>query len=83
MSVAVLLHAHRLPHTCRCGIFGYYTYGVDKELRLILIMLFNGLKRLEYRGYDSAGLAFDPTDAYPVSSKQVCMPSKAGWAALT
>ena len=34
-----------------CGIIGYYG---DKDSIPILI---NGLKRLEYRGYDSAGIA--------------------------
>lgn len=48
----------------RCGIFGYYTYGVSKDLQFILETLFNGLKRLEYRGYDSAGIAVELVDAY-------------------
>lgn len=34
-----------------CGIFGYV--GPNKALDIVL----NGLKRLEYRGYDSAGIA--------------------------
>ena len=34
-----------------CGIVGYL--GVKESLPIIL----NGLKRLEYRGYDSAGVA--------------------------
>jgi glucosamine 6-phosphate synthetase-like amidotransferase/phosphosugar isomerase protein len=34
-----------------CGIIGYIG---SKEAREIII---NGLKRLEYRGYDSAGMA--------------------------
>ncbi|EFJ45967.1 hypothetical protein VOLCADRAFT_105759 [Volvox carteri f. nagariensis] len=42
-----------------CGIVGYYTYNVRKDLQFVLDCLFNGLKRLEYRGYDSAGVAFD------------------------
>ncbi|GAB7337659.1 hypothetical protein MBLNU457_g2954t1 [Dothideomycetes sp. NU457] len=42
-----------------CGIFGYVNYLVDKERREILAYLVNGLSRLEYRGYDSAGLAID------------------------
>mmetsp|Transcript_12034 Transcript_12034/g.21332 ORF Transcript_12034/g.21332 Transcript_12034/m.21332 type:complete len:702 (-) Transcript_12034:208-2313(-) len=54
-----------------CGIFGYYTFGVDKDLRAVLLTLFNGLKRLEYRGYDSAGVAVELVDPYPISSKQV------------
>src|ERR671939_975313 len=34
-----------------CGIIGYVGTRASKEL------LLNGLKRLEYRGYDSAGIA--------------------------
>lgn len=46
-----------------CGIFGYYTFGTPKELQAILDVLFTGLKRLEYRGYDSAGLCIDTAEA--------------------
>jgi len=35
-----------------CGIVGYYGYSEE-----VLPTLMNGLKRLEYRGYDSAGVA--------------------------
>jgi glucosamine--fructose-6-phosphate aminotransferase (isomerizing) len=35
-----------------CGIVGY----VGKEERCVEVLM-NGLKNLEYRGYDSAGLA--------------------------
>lgn len=51
-----------------CGIFGYYTYNVKRDLKHALETLFNGLKRLEYRGYDSAGIAIDVVDAYPYTS---------------
>ncbi|KAL9099942.1 MAG: hypothetical protein Q9163_004624 [Psora crenata] len=42
-----------------CGIFGYINYLVEKDRKYILETLVNGLSRLEYRGYDSAGLAVD------------------------
>ncbi|KAL5604339.1 hypothetical protein BROUX41_002311 [Berkeleyomyces rouxiae] len=42
-----------------CGIFGYVNYLVEKDRKCILDTLVNGLSRLEYRGYDSAGLAVD------------------------
>ncbi|KAF2262536.1 glucosamine-fructose-6-phosphate aminotransferase [Lojkania enalia] len=42
-----------------CGIFGYINYLVEKDRKYILNTLINGLQRLEYRGYDSAGLAID------------------------
>lgn len=52
-----------------CGIFGYYTFNVNKDLQAVLDALFNGLKRLEYRGYDSAGIAVDVVD--PVHESDV------------
>ncbi|KAL6963403.1 Glutamine--fructose-6-phosphate aminotransferase [isomerizing] 2, partial [Sarracenia purpurea var. burkii] len=42
-----------------CGIFAYLNYNVNRERRHILEVLFNGLRRLEYRGYDSAGISID------------------------
>lgn len=45
-----------------CGIFAYLNYLTPKTRREILELLVNGLKRLEYRGYDSAGVAFDAVD---------------------
>lgn len=40
------------------GIFAYLNYLEPKSRKEILECLVRGLKRLEYRGYDSAGLAF-------------------------
>lgn len=40
------------------GIFAYLNYLEPKSQKEILECLVRGLKRLEYRGYDSAGLAF-------------------------
>lgn len=42
-----------------CGIFAYLNHRVPRKRRAVLQMLINGLKRLEYRGYDSAGVAVD------------------------
>lgn len=42
-----------------CGIFAYLNYNVPRERREVLEVLLNGLRRLEYRGYDSSGLALD------------------------
>ncbi|TVU00762.1 hypothetical protein EJB05_53801, partial [Eragrostis curvula] len=42
-----------------CGIFAYLNYNVPRDRRYILEVLFNGLRRLEYRGYDSSGIAID------------------------
>ncbi|KAJ1895905.1 glutamine--fructose-6-phosphate transaminase (isomerizing), partial [Kickxella alabastrina] len=42
-----------------CGIFAYLSYYVEKDRRYVADTLLNGLSRLEYRGYDSSGFAFD------------------------
>lgn len=42
-----------------CGIFAYLNYLEPKSRREILEFLVQGLRRLEYRGYDSAGIAID------------------------
>ncbi|KAE9617755.1 putative glutamine--fructose-6-phosphate transaminase (isomerizing) [Lupinus albus] len=64
-----------------CGIFAYLNYNVNRERRYILQVLFNGLRRLEYRGYDSAGIAIDSASAElgsspvldsPIGSRPIC-----------
>lgn len=42
-----------------CGIFAYINYGVPVQQKAVVEKLLNGLRRLEYRGYDSAGIAVD------------------------
>ncbi|KAJ1857317.1 glutamine--fructose-6-phosphate transaminase (isomerizing) [Coemansia sp. RSA 2703] len=42
-----------------CGIFAYLSYFVEKDRRYVTDTLLNGLSRLEYRGYDSSGIAMD------------------------
>ncbi|PVH17562.1 glutamine-fructose-6-phosphate aminotransferase [isomerizing] [Candidozyma duobushaemuli] len=44
------------------GIFGYVNFLVDKTRGDIMENLLEGLSRLEYRGYDSTGLAVDSDD---------------------
>ncbi|XP_049958804.1 glutamine--fructose-6-phosphate aminotransferase [isomerizing] 1-like isoform X3 [Schistocerca serialis cubense] len=50
-----------------CGIFAYLNYLTPKTRREILELLVNGLKRLEYRGYDSAGVALDSADGQDIT----------------
>ncbi|XP_076318123.1 glutamine--fructose-6-phosphate aminotransferase [isomerizing] 2-like isoform X2 [Tachypleus tridentatus] len=45
-----------------CGIFAYLNYLEPRTRREILEFLIKGLQRMEYRGYDSAGVAFDEDD---------------------
>ncbi|KAE8614392.1 hypothetical protein XENTR_v10008142 [Xenopus tropicalis] len=42
-----------------CGIFAYLNYCVPRTRKEIMETLIKGLQRLEYRGYDSAGVAVD------------------------
>ncbi|XP_040029621.2 glutamine--fructose-6-phosphate aminotransferase [isomerizing] 2 [Gasterosteus aculeatus] len=42
-----------------CGIFAYLNYQVTRTRKEIYETLVKGLLRLEYRGYDSAGIAVD------------------------
>ncbi|XVF73601.1 hypothetical protein PTKIN_Ptkin12aG0215400 [Pterospermum kingtungense] len=51
-----------------CGIFAYLNYNVTRDRRFILEILFNGLRRLEYRGYDSAGISIDSSSQSSLSS---------------
>lgn len=46
-----------------CGIFAYLNYHVPRTRREILEILIKGLQRLEYRGYDSAGVGIDGGNA--------------------
>ncbi|KAK4771056.1 hypothetical protein SAY87_031588 [Trapa incisa] len=50
-----------------CGIFAYLNYNVQRERGYILQVLFNGLRRLEYRGYDSSGIAIDDSLPSPIN----------------
>jgi len=50
-----------------CGIFAYLNYLTPKTRLEILQLLVNGLKRLEYRGYDSAGVAVDAADGKDIA----------------
>ncbi|XP_034662129.1 glutamine--fructose-6-phosphate aminotransferase [isomerizing] 2 [Drosophila subobscura] len=46
-----------------CGIFAYLNYLTPKSRQQVLDLLLQGLKRLEYRGYDSTGVAIDGASA--------------------
>lgn len=52
-----------------CGIFGYLNYGTPRSREYLCNILITGLRRLEYRGYDSAGLCVDSVDRAPAIFK--------------
>jgi len=48
-----------LSNKIMCGIFAYLNHLTPKTRKEILDLLIKGLQRLEYRGYDSAGVGID------------------------
>ncbi|XP_075889070.1 glutamine--fructose-6-phosphate aminotransferase [isomerizing] 2 [Nelusetta ayraudi] len=62
-----------------CGIFAYLNYQVPRTRKEIFETLVKGLQRLEYRGYDSAGIAVDgPSKNNDISGNQICLIKKTG-----
>ncbi|XP_017347553.1 glutamine--fructose-6-phosphate aminotransferase [isomerizing] 2 [Ictalurus punctatus] len=59
-----------------CGIFAYLNYRVPRTRKEILTILVKGLERLEYRGYDSAGIAVDSSGKNDKQS--ICLFKKKG-----
>ncbi|KAH8255016.1 hypothetical protein KR032_002675, partial [Drosophila birchii] len=55
------------------GIFAYLNYLTPKSRQEVLDLLVTGLKRLEYRGYDSTGVAIDSPD-----NKNIVMVKRTG-----
>lgn len=56
-----------------CGIFAYLNYLTPRTRDEIIRILVNGLKRLEYRGYDSAGIAIDGGNEVTLNALEVLM----------
>ncbi|KAG7518569.1 glutamine-fructose-6-phosphate aminotransferase [isomerizing] 2-like [Solea senegalensis] len=63
-----------------CGIFAYLNYQVPRTRKEIFETLVKGLQRLEYRGYDSAGIAVDGPDktSTDINSNTICLIKKTG-----
>ncbi|XP_030638922.1 glutamine--fructose-6-phosphate aminotransferase [isomerizing] 2 [Chanos chanos] len=59
-----------------CGIFAYLNYRVPRTRKEILTTLLKGLQRLEYRGYDSAGVAVDGSGK--TDNGDICLFKKKG-----
>ena len=51
-----------------CGIFAYINYMTDKTVKEIIARILSGLKKLEYRGYDSCGICFDTKEGEEVKT---------------
>ncbi|KAI1898444.1 hypothetical protein AGOR_G00072410 [Albula goreensis] len=62
-----------------CGIFAYLNYRVPRTRKEIFETLVRGLLRLEYRGYDSAGIAVDgPRKDVKDDNNSICLIKKKG-----
>ncbi|XP_078386829.1 glutamine--fructose-6-phosphate aminotransferase [isomerizing] 1-like [Cetorhinus maximus] len=63
-----------------CGIFAYLNYHVPQTRREVIETLFKGLQRLEYRGYDSAGVGIDGGNNKECEDqgKQICIIKRNG-----
>ncbi|XP_076021104.1 glutamine--fructose-6-phosphate aminotransferase [isomerizing] 2 [Genypterus blacodes] len=63
-----------------CGIFAYLNYQVPRTRKEIFETLVKGLQRLEYRGYDSAGVAVDGPDktSTDINSNTIYLIKKTG-----
>lgn len=53
-----------------CGIFAHLLVNGSKTREELMEVLVNGLRRLEYRGYDSAGVAVDDNNGQPIVLKR-------------
>uniref|UniRef100_A0A672INA8 Glutamine--fructose-6-phosphate aminotransferase [isomerizing] 1 n=1 Tax=Salarias fasciatus TaxID=181472 RepID=A0A672INA8_SALFA len=62
------------------GIFAYLNYRVPRTRKEIFETLVKGLLRLEYRGYDSAGIAVDGPNksTTDINGNKICMIKKTG-----
>ncbi|XP_022607377.1 glutamine--fructose-6-phosphate aminotransferase [isomerizing] 2-like [Seriola dumerili] len=63
-----------------CGIFAYLNYQVPRTRKEIFETLVKGLQRLEYRGYDSAGIAVDGPNKVTsdINGNTICLIKKKG-----
>ncbi|PAV83406.1 hypothetical protein WR25_16136 isoform G [Diploscapter pachys] len=61
-----------------CGIFAYINYLTPKKRAEIIEILIQGLQRMEYRGYDSAGIAIDGGNTNEDAHKELMLVRKVG-----
>ncbi|CAB3405317.1 unnamed protein product [Caenorhabditis bovis] len=61
-----------------CGIFAYLNFLTPKKRSEIVDILVQGLQRMEYRGYDSAGIAIDGSNEIESPHSKVALLRKTG-----
>ncbi|MFH4973447.1 hypothetical protein AB6A40_000156 [Gnathostoma spinigerum] len=61
-----------------CGIFAYLNFLTPKTRSEVINILLQGLQRMEYRGYDSAGIAIDGSNDSDSLYQSVVLLKKVG-----
>ncbi|VDK46169.1 unnamed protein product [Anisakis simplex] len=61
-----------------CGIFAYLNFLTPKKRSEVIDILIRGLQRMEYRGYDSAGIAIDGSNDPTEPHSKIALLKKAG-----
>uniref|UniRef100_F1KTW2 glutamine--fructose-6-phosphate transaminase (isomerizing) n=1 Tax=Ascaris suum TaxID=6253 RepID=F1KTW2_ASCSU len=61
-----------------CGIFAYLNFLTPKKRSEVIDILLRGLQRMEYRGYDSAGIAIDGSNDPAAPHSQIALLKKVG-----
>uniref|UniRef100_A0A5S6Q3K2 glutamine--fructose-6-phosphate transaminase (isomerizing) n=1 Tax=Trichuris muris TaxID=70415 RepID=A0A5S6Q3K2_TRIMR len=61
-----------------CGIFAYLNYLCPRTREEIVNILIKGLQRLEYRGYDSAGIGIDSDEKTPDGNNGIMLLKNSG-----
>ncbi|KHN82568.1 Glutamine--fructose-6-phosphate aminotransferase [isomerizing] 1 [Toxocara canis] len=61
-----------------CGIFAYLNFLTPKKRSEVIDILLRGLQRMEYRGYDSAGIAIDGSNDPATPHSEVALLKKVG-----
>ncbi|CAA92735.1 glutamine--fructose-6-phosphate transaminase (isomerizing) [Caenorhabditis elegans] len=61
-----------------CGIFAYLNFLAPKKRSEIVDILVQGLQRMEYRGYDSAGIAIDGSNDIENPHSKIALLRKRG-----
>lgn len=61
-----------------CGIFAYLNFLTPRKRSEVIDILIRGLQRMEYRGYDSAGIAIDGSNDTSAPYKEIVLLKKTG-----
>ncbi|VDD91786.1 unnamed protein product [Enterobius vermicularis] len=61
-----------------CGIFAYLNFLTPKTRKEVIDILIRGLQRMEYRGYDSAGIAIDGGNSSETLHSTIALLKKVG-----